>query len=201
MSCNWDSERLITQHETSLKNLHRPESCGVVQYSFQAEAHYCGKWWHDIGKDRKVDLTKVCYTDQRDLGKVDNGVPVLSKVGCAHLAPVSSPPSRRMLRSSASGAARSLSETIDSSADLAGVSNLYNQGREVDWARRRWYGCRNTTAEGSAARAECHTNAIRLNFGLDAKALTLMLHLIQVCAAIAGSACPHCSACRLMRQG
>jgi hypothetical protein len=166
------------------KDIHMLDVNGVVQYSFQAESHYCASWWHDVGKKEKIRVNNICFTDTELSGRLNNGTPLFTKIGCAHMAPngtnISPPPvapvSRRLLQAPAP-----LSDWLGSSADIDNLQAIYNAtGAEEGWVRQRWYACRNTTAEGSAERLACHNNATMNNFGIDAEALTLMLHIIQV---------------------
>jgi hypothetical protein len=78
------------------KDIHMLDVNGVVQYSFQAESHYCASWWHDVGKKEKIRVNNICFTDTELSGRLNNGTPLFTKIGCAHMAPngtnISPPP-------------------------------------------------------------------------------------------------------------
>jgi hypothetical protein len=175
-----------------------------VQYLYDNSGAACASWYYDHGKDRKIDLTKICYTlENARRGKNPE------RLGCMHIAPIGEGGVTAGDPTVLGSSPNPVNESTPPPPPLAGIvaqaplysglkdlknmTTIYNSiGMEYYTpAAQYWYNCQKLTADLSPEREACYEQAFDIAFGFDAKPLKLMLQMVQVCAEA-------CNACRCL---
>jgi hypothetical protein len=174
-----------------------------VQHRYDNSGAACASWYYDHGKDRKIDLDKICYTlEIARRGKNPE------RLGCMHRAPIG----EGIVTAGDPTAVGSWPTPVNESTpppplagitaqaplysglkDLKDITTIYNSiGMEFYAAAAQfWYNCQTLTAELSPEREACYEQAFDTAFGFDAMPLKVMLQMVQVCT-------EDCNACRCL---